>query len=274
MIRWLKSVWLWLKSVWLKIRQGKRDKSEGASRIDMDVEIKEMACGCYGYGRWDAPYWFLGPEQGNSRDEDIHRRVKAWCELGRTELNDCREFHEHKHIRDTRWHGEKPKLQKTWKQLMLFLMAFHGKLLDLRNPKDKAILCIYQRDKWGRLDGETCVIELSGLPAHSYTASKKQKLDLFEPGQFDRIRERRIDVIRQRMREQICANKLKLVVMYGLKEKAHWERIAEVADEFPPGTRPILAFPTHPVSFEGVENEYWLRLGKSLSARGEFPTAP
>jgi hypothetical protein len=37
----------------LQIEEAQLDKAE-----------EEMARECYGYGRWGAPYWFIGPEQG------------------------------------------------------------------------------------------------------------------------------------------------------------------------------------------------------------------
>lgn len=73
------------------------------------------------YGRWGAPYWFIGPEQGQAPEEnDDHKpRVKAWLELGGGELTDCREFHVL--IGEKRWHRERPKLQSTWRSLLLLL---------------------------------------------------------------------------------------------------------------------------------------------------------
>ena len=38
----------------------------------------------------------------------------------------------------------------------------------LKEPADDASRRDYQRDRWGRSTGETCVIELSGLPATSF----------------------------------------------------------------------------------------------------------
>jgi hypothetical protein len=51
----------------------------------MDKDTLEMARRNYGYGRWDAPYWFIGPQQGMGRHENsnLRLRVKAWQDLGR-----------------------------------------------------------------------------------------------------------------------------------------------------------------------------------------------
>ena len=76
--------------------------------------LHKMALECYGYGRWDAPFWFIGPEQGMGETDDIRLRVATWLKLGAAEVCDCREFHET--LGDFRWHGtpsKAPVLQKT-----------------------------------------------------------------------------------------------------------------------------------------------------------------
>jgi hypothetical protein len=177
----------------------------------MDKDTLAMARGNYGYGRWEAPYWFIGPEQGMGAHEnnDIKRRVKAWLTLGSRELNDCREFHYR--IGETRWHCKKPKveLQRTWRPLMLLMMTF---LPD--RQADNESLRNYQRDRWGALDervGETCVIELSGLAAPSLKESKETGFFLHE----------RIEHIRGKIRD----HRPKLVVMYGRQQKESWNAI-------------------------------------------------
>ncbi len=214
-----------------------------------------MARSNYGYGRWGAPFWFIGPEQGMGRHEkDLGLRVRAWINLGRLELNDCRKFHDL--LGDARWHLKKPRvrLQATWRPLMVLMMTF------LSRPTDKDSLRYYQRDRWGALDGETCVIELSGLAAPSLKEAADTRA--FLSG--------RIEFIRQRIRD----NPPKLVVMYGKGQRASWERIA--GSEFPPEPAPFvfikktaLVFTPHPVSRirEGnryLGNEYWTRLGLKL----------
>src|ERR1700676_215023 len=90
----------------------------------MDKDLSEMARGSYGYGRWEAPYWFIGPEQGmgdHEREDSesaLEARVAAWIKLGRLDLNDCRKFH--CEIGEKNWHCKEPvKLQKTWTPLLL-----------------------------------------------------------------------------------------------------------------------------------------------------------
>jgi hypothetical protein len=129
---------------------------------------------------------------------------------------------------------------------MLLLMTFLGERAetdDLRN---------YQRDKWGALDGDTCVIELSGLSANSFKVERDRKS----------FREERIGVIRAKVFEY----KPKFAVMYGKGNKHDWEAITGCP--FPSENvlrvgSTIVAFMPHPTS-PGSTNKEWIELGKRL----------
>ncbi len=209
-----------------------------------------MALRSYGYGRWDAPYWFIGPEQGQG-DGSLECRLKAWTELGAGELCDCRQFH--RRIEEQKWHRDhKPPLQRTWDKLIILLKAFKGE------PSDSKTRQTYQRDELGMLDGETCVIELSGLAAHNLKVDRGSFRTEYRP--------RRIETIRNRIRENVP----KFVVMYGTTDKAAWQEIAGCGLE--PGKIAIcsgIAFvmAEHPVSRQGVSNGYWQYLGNKLRER-------
>jgi len=212
----------------------------------VDDRTREMALRCYGYGRWEAPYWFIGPEQGQG-NETLECRVEAWTALGAKDLCDCREFSER--ICDDRWHRPNPKPQNTWMPLICLLMGFLGR------STNKESLIAYQRDRWGMLDnGETCVIELLGLPAKSLKTPRDRKT----------FRAERIDVIRDKIR----VHRPKLVVMYGKSHKNSWDQIALprafsednviVCDE---GT--ILFYARHPTN-GGPARHWWEDRGKML----------
>ena len=215
----------------------------------MEDAKHEMARRFYGYGRWDAPYWFIGPEPGKGRNQpaDNTPRVKAWRRRGGTELLDCHDFH--RRIGEKNWHKDVPLLQPTWRPLMLLLMTF------LEKPGDDKSLRTYQRDRWGRVSGgETCVIELSGL------AAKSLKVPM-DRGSF---RQERIEIIHQRMHTY----KPQLVVMYGggQKGRKHWEEIA--GSVFPADGILKLGYTTialapHPVVY-GSKDQDWVKLGQRL----------
>jgi hypothetical protein len=242
----------------------------------MDESMLAMARGNYGYGRWEAPYWFMGPEQGMGPHEnnDLNLRVQTWLDLGSRELNDCREFH--CRIHETRWHCKKPKvqLQRTWRPLLLLLMTFLDGQADYVKAGNES-LRIYQRDRWGSLEerlGETCVIELSGLAAPN--AKKAKDTGMLLPSRIEH------------MCGKIRNYRPKLVVMYGREQKDSWNAIgrAIAGCEFPlddsaPGQLPktnvlrhgptILVctpHPSRPIKDGTVYlgNEYWIRLGKAL----------
>ena len=71
--------------------------------------MEEMARNCYGYGRWDAPYWFFGLEEGMSGT--LEERIEAWQHLGEGGLSDCRLFHER--IKDPDGIGRTPENLET-----------------------------------------------------------------------------------------------------------------------------------------------------------------
>lgn len=137
----------------------------------MDEAELRLASDCYGYGRWDAPYWFIGPEQGQASWENNHltARFEAFRKLSKEGLSDCQSFHNE--IHGTRWHRNSPPaaLQPTWKFLILLLKTF------LKEPADDESRRDYQRCSWGRSTGETCVVELSGLPATSFKVARDRE---------------------------------------------------------------------------------------------------
>jgi len=225
---------------------------QGGGQVTED-QVLEMARRSYGFGSWDAPYWFIGPEQGQGKEEnhELSRRAKAWLQLDVDGLCDCRKFHDL--IEITEWHRDNPALQPTWRPLMLLLMTF------LQQSTDKESLRVYQRDKWGILNGQTCVIELSGLPANNFKIQRQREL----------FRQERMDTIRQRMR----AHKPALVFMFGKGQRKQWEQIAgdsfsdDEIDGYTAGIQKcgssLIAFAPHP--HYGPGNAYWIKFGEKLS---------
>ncbi len=208
---------------------------------------ERMARSSFGFGKWDAPYWFIGPEQGKGRGEapDNTLRSSAWERLGCAEVCDCREFHDL--IGEDRWHA-RAQLQKTWSSLIRLLLTY------MDRPADNESVRAYQRDEWGSSRGETCVIELSGLAARSLSTPTEREI----------FREERIEMIRSRMERY----RPELVVMYGAGQIEHWRgvagcevRVGEPARRAP--HRTILACTNHPVA-HGVGTQYWLEFGEKL----------
>jgi uracil-DNA glycosylase len=230
----------------------------------MTKDELELAENCYGYGRWDAPYWFIGLEEGMAPWEngDYAKRADAFRKLNRDGLCDCRKFHEE--IHEQRFFNDAPTLQPTWRYLILLLLAFEGKptegeTLD-RLQKD------YQLKRWGNEDeetGGTCVIELSGLPSNDTEATNKRPLDLRK--QLEEIRPCRIEHIKK----MLDLYKPKFAVTYGTTMRKQWLRIAGVQLErdIPQKTGEItFLLALHPRARYRNKDRYWIDLGKSLKA--------
>lgn len=212
----------------------------------------EMAETFFGFGDWAAPYWFIGLEPGVAPGgvPDNSQIAQVWTrELDKQELVDCFEYHQA--IRVDTWHREHPKLQPTWRPLILLLMATLG--CDF----DKEAIRRYQRMQWGQIhNAETCVIELSGIPAKSLAVKTDRKKYL----------EQRIEFIRGRIR----FHNPKLVLMYGLTARTKWKDVAGRPQEQDMEVDKIykidstLFVMTPSPTAHGRKDEDWVRLGLQL----------
>jgi len=217
--------------------------------------LEEMARFCFGYRQWDAPYWFIGLEEGMSGT--MEKRVKAWQKLGRdTGLSDCREFHREIGVDDH--HKEGAEIQKTWRVLMLILLAYKG----VEHGKEH--LRRYQLTRLGWKEDETVLTELFGLPAKNVKEGAAQRKLHFSDAMIDEIHSQRIGTIRERLQQYSPS----LVVMYGTspKPKKEFARLAgrpmEGWDIFREGKSLITLIP-HPTS-HGRTNEQWIKHANGL----------
>jgi len=215
-------------------------------------ELDHMAEKFFGYGRWDAPFWFVGPEAGMGKDgnDSLAARYDSWKHLGCAPVVDCEEHH--RGFGFTKWHQHHPSTQPTWRQLIRLLLAYKGMNPDLDDIR------AYQRDFWGQTNGQTCVIELCGLAAPSMQTPQDRTTLL--SGRVERIREAALKITPE------------FIVMYGQGNRKEWEQIA--GGKFDANGvcrmgKTIAATALHPVT-RGVGNEYWVKLGRLLrsTARG------
>ena len=160
----------------------------------------------FGYGRWDAPYWFIGMEQGGSDDGPEKDSYAAWARLGGGELLDCAKHH--REFNFNRWHGDgniKPELQQTWRPLIKLLLGYLGL------PADREDARVYQREHWGAADGETAVLEISCMRAKVLGTHADRML----------FRPQRISTLRSRLNK----NRPVFAVCYGLGYQETYEEI-------------------------------------------------
>ena len=223
------------------------------------------AASWFGYGRWDAPYWFVGKEPGGTDDPG---QYASWDRLGRGELLDCRE-----HDLDCpsarkpgMWHaGDRPPLQGTWRLLIAAVLAYEG-----LPTYDEEAVRRYQDLDWGRSAGKTAVLELSAVAARSVAQPEAMRLMHLD----DRI---------QTFRARIAQHPPQFVVFYGAGTDPvhkvpylnHWSEIAQcelVIDEPTIVGTTLFVAEKHPLA-HGTTTEHWLALGRRMRAmRSHLPT--
>jgi len=211
-----------------------------------DSELAAMAEHFYGYGRWDTPFWFIGPEAGMGKDgiDSIAARFESWQRLGGGGVVDCAAHH--RGFGFTKWHDPRPPTQPTWRQLIRLLLAYKGEATGVE------VIRTYQWHRWGSEVGETCVIELSGVPAPNMGIAQDRTSFL----------SRRIE----RIRQEALKNAPAFIVMYGQGNRGEWEQIAGSkfdANGICRMGNTIAATALHPVT-RGLGNEYWVKLGQLM----------
>ena len=122
--------------------------------------------------------------------DDEQAWYETWLRLGGGELCDCRSHHLGTDC--TRWHDNlHPSAQPTWVLLIQLLLGFLGK------PASRASAIAYQRDKWGALDGETALLEISAIRAKNLGTQVDRDL----------YKEQRINILAERLtrfRPELC----------------------------------------------------------------------
>lgn len=222
--------------------------------MPLSPEQEHLAKNCYGYGRWDAPYWFIGAEQGQDKNEDgIEDRYRAFIDLQKHGLCDCRKFHEQirgngLYIEDI--HGNVP-LQFTWNYHMALLYGYWGK------PCKPRIRRSFQRDEWGSADGQICIAELRGLPARSNRERVDQSAYIPE----------RVSFLKEKIGNHSPAPEF--VVFYGTTDEQYWNAIAPgtlILNGITKHAKTLFAYMPH-LNAQGElkkSHAHWRRMGEKL----------
>lgn len=230
-----------------------------------DQLLEAFIHGFYGFGNYQAPYWFIGMEEGGGDTfEAIAKQLEVWNRWGRKELLDVAEFAREMDM--TRWYGDSPKLQPTWKHLMRVALTAEGQ------PSDKEAMRQYQKSIWGTERGNSCLLELLPLPAPSI-ASWLYK-DISTLPYLSSRKTYREYVVGSRiahLRDRVNQHQPKAVVLYGTGYDSYWKQIAGVDtwETSPEGVsfaknNSTLFMPSkHPVA-HGATNEYFINIGKLI----------
>lgn len=219
----------------------------------------------YGYGNYDAPYWFIGMEEGGGDSfEEVSKRLTVWDSRGRRELEDVVDYHLELGI--TWPFGEKPKLQWTWAGLIRVLLSIEG-----LEPTTEEVR-LHQQRSWARSGGNVCLMELLPLPSpstsHWLYAQYSKLPTLRSRKQYRKLMSQvRIRAIQQR----IAAHQPQVVVFYSFTYRPYWLQL--VGAELQPvlsgelyihkGPSTLYAVLKHPVA-TGVTNAYFHEAGRLI----------
>jgi hypothetical protein len=224
----------------------------------------------FGYGRWEAPIWFVGIEEGGGTDiQAVHDRLQAWAASGQSnEPEDAPSFH--LASKNDVWHRPNAKLQSTWKQLIRMLLLARGEA-----DTDDA-LRHYQRSQLGTATGETCLAELLPLPSPgrndwNYRAWSDLPWLQSRAAYEQKILSHRISLLRER----IDRNRPRVVIFYGDGQLKHWRQIMGSVDYHRPIRQKLIAHerdgiaffvtihPTHP-DLRPDTDDYFREIGQFL----------
>lgn len=224
----------------------------------------------YGHGDYDAPFWFVGMEEGLGRGgvDEVRRRLQTWKERGKRELEDLAEWHLAAGY--DRFFTGRASLQPTWNPLMRILLSAEGESITL------AVLRNYQKERLGRYGGESCLLELFPLPSpstghwlygkHSHLPELAGRERYYETIAPERVRH---------LHSRILVHRPRAVIFYSTNARYRrwWKKIARTEFE-QVGKQPLyrgkkgtthFIICRHPVS-HGIRNDYFHQIGKLLSS--------
>jgi len=184
-----------------------------------DQLLTEFADTFYGYGNFQANYWLVGMEEGGGNSvEEINLRLQTWERGGKRALEDLADFHQQ--IGMPEYFRTKAKLQTTWNKLIRIILSHQG-----FTPTTDDVRA-YQRDKLGRTEYETCLLELLPLPSPStsdWLYGAQSGLSQLNTREVYRnhFAPKRVKAIQ----DQIRFNQPRYVIFYGANYLEWWQAI-------------------------------------------------
>jgi hypothetical protein len=157
-----------------------------------------------GYGRLDAPVWFLGMEEAGGGEDNLRARLKLRA------VEDCAEAHRILGI--TKHHWGRRVIQHTWRGMCYIMLKLDNKATDAESIRT------YQAASLGRFGGQTLLIELMPVPKSSIGAWGYEELIPQYASREDyylKVKPYRLTYLQGLIRE----NKPQIVIGYG---KSYW----------------------------------------------------
>jgi hypothetical protein len=157
----------------------------------------------FGFGTWNAPYWFIGMNPGGDDGPEIY---DSWNHFDSPSLLDHKAHEDDWNARvpiskRVRFFADNPKPQPTWQRLIHFVMGYTNRTLDTRT---------YQRDWYGSYRGETALLELYAAASKEFD---QKAVDIFEA---ERI---------QSLHEKLATHRPAFALFYGTTCQTQYEKI-------------------------------------------------
>lgn len=192
-----------------------------------DALVDRFAGNFFGYGRLDAPYWFVGMEEaGGATLDEVSERLNAWDQLGAHTVVDAADFHDR--VRDSRGplgriFRADGRIQPSWGPLIRFLLRMQG------SSTSRSCVRAAQAREWGRQNSETCLVELLPLPSQSaddwhYNNWSESPWLATREAYEARFLLNRIT----QLRGLIGQHHPQVVLFYGTRYLPHWSEIAGI----------------------------------------------
>ena len=223
-----------------------------------------------GYGNLNAPFWFVGMEEAGVQNPDqAVGRAQVWNRLGNGHTVDLfdysqqlgavgereRCFIENPYLDPRRWFREhRPPTQPTWRPLIRFLMAVENQShrndgTDIENVRT------YQRNNWGRVKSNNCLLEIFGLPqaaSGSWAYADVPRIATRKLGITETFKQRS-QALQGALRRGMNNGTLKIVLFYGGVNKIkNWSEVCGITN-------------WSPATLLGGKGEFlWSRLGPAL----------
>ena len=168
-------------------------------------EGKQRLLAFLGYGRLDAPVWFLGMEEAGGGEEQLLRRSEF------EHVEDLRDAHRTLGI--TRFHERPRYLQPVWNKMCEVMLRIEGNPSPTTEERRA-----YQAERLGRSDGNSLLLELLPIPKPSIHAWN-YPLTFPEYPDVDSYRRALLPPRIKLISRTIQAYQPRVVIAYG---KAYW----------------------------------------------------
>jgi len=190
-----------------------------------DSLLADCADSFYGYGNYNARYWFIGMEEGGGLVAQINARLEAWRLRGHREVEDLCSFHEAFGM--VKFFQAPAVLQPTWNKLIRVVLSATDRPTKIESVRE------YQHKQLGSSCGETCLLELLPIPSPAIGAALFAKLlQLLNFPTHEQYKQHYMRLRAAHIAQRIACHRPRVVMFYGvaLEFRQCWKGIAGLSD--------------------------------------------